>query len=56
MLGTITINIYSMHTCLDTFACVHALGKEWMRATEGLLAQSAGGRDRRMEGKEGAAV
>lgn len=56
VLGTTTINIYSMHTCLGTFACVHALGKEWMRATEGLLAQSAGGRHRRMEGKEGAAV
>lgn len=56
VLGTLTISIYSAHTCLDTFACVHALGKEGMRATEGLLAQTAGGRDRRTEGKEGAAV
>lgn len=36
--------------------CVHALGKERMRATGGLLAQSAGGRDGRTEGEEGAAV
>lgn len=36
--------------------CAHALGTEWMRATRGLLAQSAGGRDGRTEGKEGAAA
>lgn len=46
----------SKHICLYMYACVHALGKEWVAATEGLLAQSAGGRDRRTEGKEGAAV
>lgn len=45
-----------MHTCLYTYARACALGKGWMRATGGLLAQSAGGTDRRTEGKEGAAV
>lgn len=56
VVGPLAISIYSVRTRLDTFACVRALGKEGMRATEGLLAQTAGGRDRRMEGKEGAAV
>lgn len=46
----------SMPACLYTYACVHALGKEWVRATGGLLAQSAGGRNGRTERKEGAAV
>lgn len=39
-----------------TYACVHALGKESMGAAGELLAQSAGGRDGRTEGEEGAAA
>lgn len=35
---------------------VSPLGKEWSRATGGLLAQSAGGEDGGIEGMEGAAV
>lgn len=46
-----------MNICIHVYmyACVRALGKEWMRATGGLLAQSTGGRDGGIEGKEGAA-
>lgn len=39
-----------IHVCM--FPCT---GKEWMRGTGGLLAQSAGGRNGGIEGKEGAA-